>query len=277
MTDQRVPGYIKIATRFKNFSKELRDIWENYNIIKFYTPLLHNSVKKKQFPSLSFVPLFSRDRKNSKIDDTLGAFSSMVRKSSPRSAIIESVIAFEDFLSFVILSVYQDYPGKLLSVNNDANNESASRQSKLLKVIIESSDKEEIIDKLIEEKSRSIFYGNIVDFFLKDPAKLEFKDHFKGDLKNPIKKDLAEILAKRNIIVHNNGKIDRKYIRETGCSPKDLGTKIQIDAAYLKHAIVTLQGIAAHTSGQVIDAIYKQPVKGRTKIILNSYNNYLKT
>ena len=241
----------------------------------FYIPKLHNLVKRKNLPPLSFAPLFSEIQKTIKIDDTLGAFSSLRLKSSPRSSLVESVITFEDFLSYIIYTVYSDYPGKLLSVDEGNQIESSDRKSKLLNTIIHSENKEEIIDKLIEEKSRSIFYGNIVDFFIKDRAKLEFRDHFKVELSDPIKKNLAEILARRNIIVHNNGRIDRKYIRETNSS-EPLGKKIKIDEQYLKYSIITLQGIAAHAGGQVIKSIYKKPILGKIKYIMNSYENHLK-
>jgi hypothetical protein len=276
MSSKHIPGYKKIATRFKGFNKEMRDIWETFNLINFYLPVLHNSVKNASIPPLSFSPLLSTTKKTIKIDDTLGAFAHLRLRSNPRNSFVEAVIVFEDFLSFLFQTVYKDFPGKLLSKKGENNLESLERKSKLMNTILNSNDKDEIVEKIIEEKARSIFYGNIALFFLKDTAKLEYKDYFKGPLKVVIENDLAEIMARRNIVVHNNGRVDRKYIRESSNKTIKLGTMVKISEDYIKHTITTLQGIASHAGGRVIEKIYKKPVLGKIKYIRDSYDSYLK-
>ena len=265
MVNEQIFGHKNIAARFKGFNKEMRDIWEAYNLINFYLPILHNSVKKGKISPLKFAPLFSNKEKSIKVDDTLGAFSHLHSKSNPRNSFIEAVIAFEDFISFVASTVYSDFPHKLLSQAETNGGDSIERRNKLLRTILDSNDRDEIIEKIIEEKSRAIFYGNFSDFFIKDKAKLEFGDYFRGGFKHIIEDHLVEITARRNIIIHNNGRVDRKYLRETKKSPFSLGAKVKITNEYLKYAILTLQGIAANTGAQIIEKIYKSPVRGKLK------------
>lgn len=57
------------------------------------------------------------------------------------------------------------------------------------------------------------------------------------------KKQFTEIKERRNILVHNNLKIDRTYISKTKCNPKLLGNYLEIDSKYLKDTVVLLRDI----------------------------------
>lgn len=120
-----------------------------------------------------------------------------------------------------------------------------------MQTIIDSSSKDEILDILIEEKLRGIFYGNPIDFFEKDKGKLGFGSTFK-DIYSKALTHYSEVINRRNINIHNQGMVDRRYIRETGSTLK-LGTKPQIDEAYLRSAILLLLGIAATATHLVLE------------------------
>lgn len=127
---------------------------------------------------------------------------------------METVLLVEDYIFDLISGVYLDYPKKLLSEENNENDVgNKSGYQKLVKLILDSRDHAEVIDKLVKEKIREIFYGNPVDVFLKDKAKLEFGSYFKDNHNAEIVK-FKMIVAIRNLIAHNNGRVDRKFIRE---------------------------------------------------------------
>jgi hypothetical protein len=129
------------------------------------------------------------------------------------------------------------------------------QRDKLLKIVIDSADREEIIRKIAEEKIRSIFYGNPTDFFTKDKANIGLGDYIKNNYKNAIG-NYQEIVARRNISIHNNGRVDRKYLREVGRSSSKLGQKLQINREYFKSALVILRGLATVTVVKVTENCY---------------------
>jgi hypothetical protein len=138
----------RIHIRYKRFQKEQRDIWESFCLIDFYAPKIKEAVKGDIFPQLSFDRIWNEDDKVVKKNDIYGALDSLTKKGNYRRTLIEAVLIFEDYITDLIQSVYLDIPGKL-STNQDDNNSSNSGYQKLLKLVISSTDKQEIIDKLV--------------------------------------------------------------------------------------------------------------------------------
>jgi hypothetical protein len=91
---------------------------------------------------------------------------------------------------------------------------------------------------------RSLFYGSPGDFFLKDKAKLGFADYFSKHYTKAIDR-YVEVTARRNLLIHNDGRVDRKYLREQPASSLALGQKVVVDEAYLKASLLTLRGLCA--------------------------------
>lgn len=146
------------------------------------------------------------------------------------------------------------------------------RDKKLINIIIDSDDRQEIISRIIEERVRSLFYGNPVDFFEKDKAKLGFGTYFKDNYKDLLK-EYTEITARRNIIVHNSGRVDRKYLREVKSTSYKIGNKIIIEKEYLKRALCILEGLAAAATSEVIKKIYKDTPQGKLAISIKSFRS----
>lgn len=129
-----------------------------------------------------------------------------------------------------------------------------------------------MIDTLAEEKVRSIFYGNPADVFLKDKCKLELGTLFSSKYRLAISL-YSEILGRRNAIIHNSGRVDKKYIRENPQSTLLEGKKIIISENYLRGTIGLLVGIAAETTSNVVENIYKGNVQGILGRATNSFEN----
>jgi len=251
----------KIHTRYKIFQKEQRDIWESFCLVDFYAPKIKDAIKADEFPTLQIDRIWNDSEKTLKKDATYGALSSLTDKGNYRRTLLEAVLIFENYMTDLIEIVYLDFPGKLHSNKKDSENDNDHiGHSKLIKLILESSDKEEIIDKLVEEKIRGIFYGNPLDVFEKDKAKLEFGTYFKENHKNDLKK-LKSIIAIRNIIAHNNGIIDRKYIRESDNNAK-LGNKVKISREFLKETIYIISNLTTHATRLILENIYNTTPQG---------------
>lgn len=249
----------KIHVRYKRFDKEQRDIWESFCLIDFYMPKIKDAVKDDIFPQLSFDRIYDGTNKTVKKVDIYGALQSLSVKGNYRRTLLEAVLTFEDYITDLIQIVYLDIPTILSSGQN--NNSNSTGYQKLLKLVLTSEDKQEIVDKLVEERIRSIFYGNPLDVFEKDKANLGLGTYFKDNHSQELK-TYRKIIAVRNIIAHNNGKIDRKFIKEVDLN-LELGKKFIIDREFLKEAISTLLLFATQTTRLVVENIYNESINGR--------------
>lgn len=247
----------KIHTRFKNFDKEMRDIWESYCLVEMLTEEGHRLLKAGDISPLTMTSLNGGTKTLSK-KDTYGAINHLRIKSEPRTILLEAVSYFEDYLGWLTETVLTDDPSLLKSEAPVAERE----EVKLINLILDSKDKNEILERIIEEKIRGIFYGSPVDFFLKPKTKLRFQKHFETKCQAQLEQ-YAEITARRNVIAHNNGRIDRKYLREVKTPAFTLNQAVSITADYLRESILLLLCLAARATELVLIGHYSTTAKGR--------------
>jgi hypothetical protein len=248
----RTPTYILISKRFNAYDKTIRDIWEVYHFHHYYLPILHRQITQGVTPPLLMPRFPNLKDKQKTVNDTLGVISHITTQFSPQRGLVVAVSQSEVFLQYLVTQVMTDYPGRLASGGQIEQN---SREIRLLDIILNSADKAEIIDKVIEERVRSLFYGQPTDFFLKDKAKLGFSDYFKKNYATTVE-DYAEIVARRNLLIHNDGRVDRKYLREVPGTSLRLGQKIIVDQEYLRRALFTLHGLSATAGVFISENVY---------------------
>src|SRR6266568_1840273 len=111
-----------IHRRFKAYDKEIRDIWESYCVVTFYMSKVHDLVKSRELPPLTLTDLGNNTKVRDE-NDTFGAIHHMRTKAYPRRTLVEAVSAFEEFLSFLVQTVYTDHPGRLVNSNPLAEKE----------------------------------------------------------------------------------------------------------------------------------------------------------
>lgn len=249
----QVETFKKISIRFKHYIQEANTVWEAFSVIGFYSKELHNQVKLDKISLPTHQSLTYKKTKSVTIskERIYGTFAHISSLQNPRNSLIAALHAFEVYVSDLVALVYLDFPQKALGGGSDKN----EIPEKISTIILDSQDKKEIIERIVEEKIRNLFYGNLSDLFLKDRAKLELGNLFKDDNAVLIDK-FVEISARRNIYVHNGGKVDRKYIRETKITTHKVGSVIKIDSNYLKDAINIMSQIAKLLTCEVLKNIY---------------------
>ncbi|MFC6387744.1 hypothetical protein [Methylorubrum zatmanii] len=256
-----------ISGLFKNLNSGLNEIWEDYLTINYYLGEVHTGIKRGKLPRVTIDKLVHRDGAEPAAANTIyGILSRFKNKSLSRHAFIDGVSLFELFMSRLTFLVHIDYPAKLKGLANDQGSENESRKSKLIDMILDSSDRHEIIHKLIEEKVRGIFYGNPVDLFKKDKARIGFGTYFK-DNHTQLLEAFKEITARRNIIIHNESRVDRKYLLEVETSSLKLGSVADITEDYLKTSLLVMKDLGAASAQRVANSVYKQPLGGIVKKI----------
>lgn len=247
----------KIHTRFKIFDKEIRDIWESYCLVEMLAQEGHRLLKAGTLAPLTMNTLFG-GKKVLPTKDTFGAIDRLRKKSEPRSILLEVVAHFEDYLGWLTETVLTDDPSLLKTETSTSERE----EVKLINLILDSADKSEILERIIEEKIRGIFYGNPVDFFIKPKTKLRFQKYFETKCQAQLAQ-YAEITARRNVVAHNSGRIDRKYLREVTASTFKLNQVVTLPPAYLQDSIVLLLCLAARATELVLIGHYNATPKGK--------------
>ncbi len=245
-----------ISVGFKHFRRDIHSIWEDLVASELYLSEVHNLIKKNQIVLLKLPNLddsqpdinFSKNR-------TFGVLHRIRTEKIYRNALIDSISCFENYLSFLVYTVYIDRPEILRKFVSDENEK---REIKLMNIILDSDDKEQIIEKIIEEKIRKMLYGNPLDFFIKDKARLHLEEYFET---NRIElNSYIEINARRNIFIHNKGRVDSKYLSEVEKVMTTSYTKNQVaklDIEYIKKTINTLKILASIVTVIVFQKTYK--------------------
>lgn len=236
----------EIHTRFKRYRGNMTNIWEEYSF------LVH-CVYNAQTEEFQQKGLLSPEVYNKTKLDAGGMKNRFKQGGNTKKHFIDAIGVFENYISSLVRIVYLDYPGKIGG---------GMSQQKLFELIIKSEDKQSMIDVLIEEKIRNIFYGNPVDIFETDKCKLEIGNIFKDQYEDAMLL-YSEIVARRNVIIHNEGRVDKKYLKEISHSSLVEGQKIVITEEYLRGTIGLLIGISAVFTKEVIRNIYKGECAGK--------------
>ena len=236
-----------IHSTFMIYRGNMKNIWEEYNY-------LNNCVRNAKNESFPLPSLAAKNVNMKTPKDAGGMQSKFLSGENTKKHFIDAVSLFEDYISSLATVVYSDYPQKMKSAGMS--------DEKALDVILNNITREEMIHYLAEEKVRSIFYGKPVDVFLKDKCQLELGDCFLTQYKDAINL-YGEITGRRNVLIHNSGRIDNKYLRENPNTKFIEKQKIIISQEYLCGTIALLIGIAAKTTECIVKNIYKGDIRGK--------------
>jgi len=240
----------------------MRDVWEAHCLVEFLTREGHNLIKDKIMNSFEMENLEGINKTLS-TKNTYGALQHLRLKSRPRTTLLQSVAYFEEYLSSLTRVVLIDNP-QLLKTNEVT---SEKREIKLVNWILECNTKSEILEKVIEERVRSLFYGKPVDFFIKPKLGLKFNDYFKNKCQLQLSQ-YAEITARRNLVAHNDGRVDSKYLREIANSTFKRDQAIPLKSKYLKDTVELLLYLAARTTELILIHHYSSKAGGKLLVRL---------
>jgi hypothetical protein len=243
-------GVSEINRKYISYYAQLFEVYEDFLFVEHYYPIIHKAIKKNEVSLMGYEGVTSTYEAPFKKHLIYGIVDRTLKKTNPARSLFEAVTLTEHFLQALAYRVYRDHPHKLLGLE-----ESPDQKEKFLKIIIDTDDKSEMISKIAEEKIRGIFYGKPTDFFYKDKAKIGIDKNI-GTYYKVALENYEEVVARRNIYVHNSGKVDRKYLREVVSTTYSLGQKPKIDKSYLKQSIQILQGLTSVITKQVIQANY---------------------
>ena len=241
--------------RYVRFSEQLHNTWVFFEVQPELLQIVDTQCQDKTYESkiifqgLSPVNPESRAQVRLNAGHLSGIVRRAVRKEIPELVLLNAISLFEAFIGDVAKVAYMNEPERFLLRENkdkdtDSNDTASEKENlKLLRILIKSPNREDAIERYIEEKLRGIFYGNPVDVFKKNRLGFNFHEQMANDCE----KDLeiySELVARRNVIVHNLGIVDQKYCREVPNPQFKAGDRVSIDGQYLYQALQTMNTLA---------------------------------
>src|SRR5262245_42510002 len=106
------PSPIQIGFKFKAYDKTIRDIWEAFQFMKFYLPLVQEEIRASRMADFQMEDLGGSLRRSKSKKDTYGVISHVLAHVSPHRSLIAAVSQTEAFLQYLATRVLKDYPRK---------------------------------------------------------------------------------------------------------------------------------------------------------------------
>lgn len=251
----------RIHRLFRQFQEDMRNIWEEFNY-------LESSIKNSEINEFKLKSLFVEQLRQKKQKHAGGMRTRFLNGNNAKNHFIDSISLFEVYISNLATKIYKIFPEKIVDDNT------VSDEKILIKIILDYETKEEILNHFIEKKVRNIFYGNPVDILTKDKCKFQLNNIFIDENKyKKVTKFYKEMIATRNIIIHNQGRVDNKYLKEVTETDYRLKQKIIITDTYLRGSISILLGIAAKITESVIEQIFNSNTKGKLYRVIKTFEN----
>lgn len=260
--------YRQIATINKGYRHRFDQIWENYCLIEHYGNFLRKEVQEGRIAP-AIIPGRNGNDKELTKNQTANSFKSMIDRHNGYVYFVYLISTFEQCISSTVAKVYLSKPD-LLNTTHE-NQDSSGQDLKILQMILNSTTRDEIIEQIAEERVRSIFYGNPINVFTKDKCRMSLGKWFEQNMSNEMLL-LKEIIARRNIIVHSEGRVDRKYIKETGSTLK-LNSKVDLQQEYMASALATIINVSCCYSALIIRNLFEEQPKGMLLRKLKQYES----
>ncbi len=205
-------------------SKPLDDVpQEAITFIKYLEDFVQEIEQNKdKFSLYSYLP------KNIKKEYQMFEAQEKQKEILYRGSLLLVVTYFENLIASVLRENFAKYPQRI----------ALNEKSVSYKMLTEVNDIEEIKDILIDQEVTNKMYESLLDWknYFQKNIKLELKAwEEKFDV-------LQEIIARRNLYVHNNGIINNIYIKLIHDDDQySLGEELIIDREYIDESVNTIE------------------------------------
>lgn len=199
-------------------------------------------------PSTTGSTIKSETRKSKVVELLRQSIKTDMYSSSLGNCI--SIVEF--FLGQLVYFVLKKYPPKLLL---DVNGKTKQDDSNVaLKSILEASSLDDVIESIIQKKVANLFYASPNDYlqYLKNVLDISIVE---SDFYNYV-----EVKATRDLIVHNNKKVNDIYIKKAGDYARVTNTcqMIPVNKTYYEKSVCNMK--------KLIRTIYIEAAKKHLKL-----------
>lgn len=154
--------------------------------------------------------------------------------------IVSMVSRTEAFLQDAVAIVVNAFPQKL--------GVSADKGGIPLDLFLESEERTDVIRRFVALRCEGLMFGKPSDYIDKIAKVLSI------DFDPDVVKDFLEVKASRDIIIHNNGRINKLYVEKAGDRRRgESGNELVIDRAYFRHVVVTIKKLSGSVQSKSED------------------------
>ena len=263
------PLHRDFYTRYVRFSELLHNAWIDFVVQEEVVKIVEAKCTSEAFrveilqTITSPVNAGKRSPTNIRGENLLGIERRAFKHDKPVSVLLSALGLFEALMSDVAKLAYLSNPIRFLGKESKGAGGlelvGERENEKLLNILLASLTREDAIEAYVEEYLRGKFYGNPSDLFNKNV--LGFDLHKSIAVTCKVELDLfKEITARRNIIVHNRGRVDKKYVREVPGTPFKPAESVNVDSAYLFACLKVLDVLAVNYVNSVSMATVQKPL-----------------
>lgn len=236
LIDRKIYDYEKMQGLDSDLSEEIPELISGTNELlkkeiwkKIYNVIEVNQDDEDEELTISFTDDFllkAFRMMNEEEEDIYSDESELIMQS----VLMNLCIALESMSSEVLINYYYYCGGTELSNKTLTYDE-----------LIEIEDIEDAKRYLVERNVESIFYNSFNKWFEKMDERLHIKKEFSDVLEvNELIAEINEAFLRRNILVHNNGKVNKKYLTNVCDHYKELysvNDLVKLDKEYLDKKI----------------------------------------
>lgn len=234
-----------IYTRHIRLFRYLNDAWIFTGLLqpelkeRANTLRLSKSMEKKPYP----VPKGSGTVISRRRDEDIGLiFSAQHQRGVFETNIISMVSRAEAFIQDAIAIVTIAFPAKIALLDKGGIP---------LDLFLECDDRDDVIRRFVALKCESLMFGKPSDYLDKAEKVLAI------ELDTDLVRSFIEIKASRDIIIHNNGVINKVYVEKAGEKRRgEVGDELAIDQDYFRQVIITLKKLSGSIQSNT-EAVYK--------------------
>lgn len=202
--------------RYQLFSKQMYDVWMHHAIQPRLVEIVTEFYSDKDKSDIVFdgtSPINPEKRQPVRIrtENFIRMIGQYRRREVPESVFLTTISLFEAFVGDVARIAWVNDPEEFLIERNQNSGTSTRKQNEnLLEILISSPDRQSTIDQYVHDRIKRIFYGNPIDVFTKNTLRFGIESKLSSELESELIL-YAEMTARRNVIVHNMRRPDKKY------------------------------------------------------------------
>lgn len=176
-------------------------------------------------------------------------FEKFAERELHANLLLVCVSRFESLLNDVLRLFLNTFPEKL-SVGLKGGD--SSKQIPI-SFVVDSTTIEEARKSVAESRLQGVFYAEPKDYLA------YFKNISGVDIPEKLFNSFVEIKATRDLIIHNDGKINALYLRKSDkCARGEIGDRIPLDEEYFGQCISVMKSISSEIEKQV-RAVHEEP------------------
>lgn len=231
----------RLALGYKAFQRELNESWEAYLLLQQLRKPIHNiAVRTHGIKVESFVRGPIKRTRTLTGSRAAGVVDKLVTTLDPRKTLVDVVAQFEAVLDEVALHEYTEFVERELRA-------ATAGGTSVFSVATANAIRRGPHSGLIVGLGLERGLVNVIDpsrIFATDRLSVGLGDHMQAHHAARVAAYI-ETTARRNAISHNQNRADYRYLAVSGSAGARLGSRLQIDEAYLSLSFSELRHLAA--------------------------------